>query len=260
MADKPGDPVQAIQIRISYDPFTMKLYSELDTHLASLRNVLSPLNNKTYTQTGSQSVTGGFLGLSLPEGGGAEENVRRQEILKTFVSMVRSFINFMDALVGIKTVVGEQTKLPKSIKTIKQLQEYMDISLKENIHKVAINKSLTNTKKLDMLPRLSSDYDLALRGYFDIRNAIEHHKSVASRDMAFSRQHQELFTDKGVQLTNLPMILEGPSTISVKFDWITNVFKKGSEITLSESDLEDFIMTLRLRIIPELITKLIKSG
>lgn len=248
---------QTISISISYDPFIAKFLSEIDIHLASLRNVLTSISNKTYAEVASTSVRDGFLGLTLTDNADVQSDIEDAEILKAFVNIMRSFVDFLDSLVGVMDILENPPVFSKSIKSVDQLLEQYDKAILNRIQKVARNRSLTNIVKLEKLPKLSDNLDVAIRGYFSLRSSIEHHKSVAGKNAVLSVQRQAFFTEDNTEIKNNPIsVIEGPQTISLKVKWDITEINEGSTIKLTEKDLEALILTFKLCIVPELITKL----
>src|SRR4051812_12970447 len=93
--------IQGISIRINMDVYRGELERELDSSLGSLRTLLRSLDDGSYQTKATQASAKSVIQMAFQQGNTDPQVLRKGEILKTYNSLVRALISFIDKMIAV---------------------------------------------------------------------------------------------------------------------------------------------------------------
>lgn len=242
-----------ININIDFSVFQNELRRELHSHIVSLQILLENLNENSIT---NREVKLGILGIQMPLIPNHNLVMSKNEINKAFISTIRSFQNFIDKLIALIEFFKKEYKTEYDIKSSLDFDIFLQKKLNEIINEISTDKSLNFPKKLQKL-NIDEDTKKILLGYSTLRNNLEHHKDVSSKDTELNFFVTSIYVND-IELTELNQIIEKGSVIDVRKKTKTRLISKGENVEIFESEIFEIIFTLSELISSELINSTFK--
>jgi hypothetical protein len=246
------------QVTISPDIFVGRLLQDIDQHFAVLRSTLSSLEDKSFVTRSeyysSESLFHIHLGTLMPD-----EEIKTTLFKRTFCAMIASLVDFMDNLIAVSQLVENGILLTRNLSTEQDVINFLEDKLREQIQTVSPDKKLNKVEKLKSFPGISAFTKEAITGYFALRNSIEHHKSIADREIHFVTKSVKLIVE-GTEITQLPYRVEKGEKIYGKMSNEMRVIEKGQAIAFTEQELTNLVLTLKHLIAKELQTTIAKNS
>ena len=245
-------------ITISADLYLKKLWEDIDGYLATLRSTLRSLEDETFWIKSRQQSPNVVSHLQLRDLRKAED-IKKAALRQCFSDMVSSLVDFIDSLIAISNIVSQPVYLTRNLYSLQEVEDYILEKLGQDIQDIAQNTKLTKPKKLKRFQGISAFSAQAVNGYFAIRNSIEHHKSLMSRNATFLTRAFKGIVD-GEEITNLPYAFQAGQVIEVKAVNDRRVIQKGDEITFAEQELDNLALSIKHVIAPDLQKMIAKRG
>lgn len=235
-----------------------QLRQRMDRELRSLRNSLRSLEDGSYDARGHQGTA---TGPSIVAGNEqvASEEIAKDECAKSFLSITRVFIDFIDTLIGLKQFIADGVTVERDIASHEELTSYVNKKIAEFAREVGSRTSLTNPRKLERLGNLPPQWQEAVLAYFQVRRTLEHLKQVPDRNIEFRTWRLGVVIDGGEEFQQLPFHVDAGQVIGVRSREETRIFKAGERVILTEEDIEALIQTLSLVVGPELVKQTFPS-
>ena len=150
----------------------------------------------------------------------------------------------------------KEYKTEYDIKSSLDFDIFLQKKLNEIINEISTDKSLNFPKKLQKL-NIDEDTKKILLGYSTLRNNLEHHKDVSSKDTELNFFVTSIYVND-IELTELNQIIEKGSVIDVRKKTKTRLISKGENVEIFESEIFEIIFTLSELISSELINSTFK--
>jgi hypothetical protein len=241
-----------ISLHFDVNNYGDKLAQELDSHVISLKCILKSIDDDFYLTFSEVKI--GIGGMKLTNIEKAE--FRNQELKKAFISIIRSFQNFVDKLIAITEFVSKTHVAETSVRNESELNEYLQMMEEKAIHEVSTDRKLNFPKKLEYLT-VQDPLKEILLGYSLLRNNLEHHKDIASKDAIFKLLVSTMFVN-GKEITELPFNVKKGDLVGYAAKVIERTIVKGTKIEILETEIHETVFTLGKIIAPSLIDSTMK--
>jgi hypothetical protein len=219
----------------------------INEELKALRSALCSIENGTNHDLGSLSEHSP-TNIAIFHEIGAEEAVQI-ELKKTYCAITRIFHDYIDELIAIQKFIAMPQKPNRTIHNNADLDKHIREQIAKKTQQLSKDGHLTGPKKLTKLGSLGKFLDKATTGYFSLRAAIEHHKSIAQKDIKVAYYGQEYMVEGKPMKLDKPTALRD-TTIDLNVFEMSHYIKKGSDIKLTETDLEGIALTICFYIAP----------
>jgi hypothetical protein len=235
---------------LNLDQYTNLFVGRIWADLISLRVIKSSINDKSYANFASEASKDGItIQAQQPT---LNQGLIDYEGTKAFISMMRNVNDYIDKMVSIQLFKKKQIKFPEGTtqeKAVVFLNEQIEKTLFEYCQKTRENLPT----KLKHFSGLSPEFTKYITTYNLLRNCYEHQKAISQRGIQIPIQKMQ-FSAGGEVIKKLPIVLKGPSTISMVFTQKTIHIKKGQAAVLSYEDIESTALYLTMNV-PKQITQ-----
>ncbi|HEX7412557.1 MAG TPA: hypothetical protein VF411_00835, partial [Bacteroidia bacterium] len=182
------------------------------------------------------------LGGKMPIKQLNKERFRQQELNKSYISIIRSFQNFIDKLIAIIDLTTKRILVDRNLNSEQDLNDYLQQMEDKSIQSVSKDRKLNFPKKLDYFEIEEITKEI-LTGYSGLRNNLEHHKDIASKDTIFKSFVLTLYVND-IEVTSLPYnALKGDSLV-MKNIVTERLIKQGTTVQISETEIYNIAYTL----------------
>ena len=230
-----------IPIHINLEVDRQKLLSELDSHFIVLKTILNSVDDGTYNLV--KSSNSGII--KMVSTGLDPKKLKENEIAKCFKSCIGSLQDFMDKLIAIIRLKGARIMATRSVSNDVELQEFLNEKMASFLQDVAKDKKLKAPDKLNILQVNDPSIRAMVDGYFSLRNSIEHHKSIAGKDINFTYRRLAISADN-LEITALPFQVSEGQNLKLEAKDETRFIPANSEIILTENEVEQTIECIKL--------------
>ncbi|NHN26251.1 hypothetical protein FIA58_011235 [Flavobacterium jejuense] len=226
------------KVDINVSVYRDELRRELHSHILSLQILLENINNDSIL---NREVKLGNL-IKMPLLIHERQVIIKNEINKTFISTIRSFQNFIDKLIATTDLFNREYKNDYEIKSKKEFNSFLQKQLDEMINKVSTNRYFGFSDKLKKF-NIDENTKEILMGYTTLRNNLEHHKDISSKDTELNFFVTSVYVNNN-ELQELNQLLEQGSSINVRKKSITRLINKGEKVEILEKEIFEIIFTL----------------
>jgi hypothetical protein len=238
------------QVNINPDLFVAEFQNAIEGHVADLRNTLRALEDGSFAQRASTPRADVVIHLELGLSGSGAEQTAGRACNGCFLDLTRALINYLDRMIAVQKCIAEPPPVPSGTSgregVIRVVSEYL-----EGVHRtVARDTGLTNPRKIDRFPGLVDGARQAALSYFGLRRCLEHHGGVPDRELRI-QYHKLSIVAGGHEITKLPYVAAENTAISLRTEAETKVFPAGTDVALTEADIEKIVFTLQSIIAPE---------
>ena len=242
-------------ITVKIEVYEAILRKEIGSDLTCLDIVLEKLNKDFRNKKHILQQGMSFSEISIPD----TEKMKKREIIKCFKSIMGSFQDFIDKLVAVLKFKDDCNIILPYPATLKYVPVLLERKLQSHIIKVSTNKKLDSRKKINLLFDKSEDeiYKESIKSYFDLRNAFEHHKSIAKEKRVIKYKRLGIESD-GIEL-NGPKLLTPKNNVTVKTYEENIEYDKGELIDFTEKQIKGIVFSLLIHVIQKLLIKVSKK-
>lgn len=182
------------------------------------------------------------------------EALRQEEHSEVVLNLTRALIDFVDTLLGLQALRGVEIHLERDLHGEQAILEYVEELIAERARTVGADRKLSNPAKVETFNIAVPVIREAILSLLDVRQALEHHKRVATRkDISLRFWRLKVEVDGGEEFKGEPMDLKAGQHLLVGFEPVIREFPVGEPIVLSEEDIENIARTLMLTIGPDLL-------
>lgn len=232
--------VTKIPLNLNLNNYRLQLGLELNSHVIALKVILKSIDDDSYQQFSEMNIgLGGKMPLSIFD----KEIFRQQEINKAYISIIRSFQNFIDKIIAAEKFVSSRHSAEKDVSSFKELEEYVQLMEDRSIQEVSTDKTLSFPKKLDCL-QIDNPIREILLGYSILRNNLEHHKDIASKDTILKLLISTLYINE-IEVTNIPFEVKEGDILEHRSKVIERAISIGTKVKMLESEINEIVYTIQ---------------
>lgn len=236
--------MKRFNVTISPSKYLGRFHQALANQMAEMRNTLRGLDSGALFENAARPSQKSGMTIQFGVDVSVASEAAAGACNRCFIGLVREFLFFLDRMIALKRIRGEQLEVPRALKSREELEDLIESRLDERYQVVARDQSLTNPNKLAQFPALPDLAKHAARSYFALRRCLEHHGGIPAKEM---RLHTVkvvfLADDKEVQA--FPFSVAAGTMLAVRADEVTHVFPGGTPVRLSEEQLEQVFLTLQ---------------
>jgi hypothetical protein len=244
-------PEVRLEARVRPDSYLRALKSTIALELATLRNNLRALDAGSLSEHAAAPRPGSVIHFSItvsPERAAAATSAACRA---AFLGLVRSFIEYLDRLVALRRLHGNDIPVPKDVTTPEELSRFVQSTYDSKYSEVSRDTKLSNPKKVAEFASLDARTAGIANQLFAVRRCIEHHGSVPVETLGIELvKHTILVGDK--EVTHFPFDAGGKQ-LSIRFDRVTRSYPAGRPIELTEEDVELVYFTIDYLLGPKLL-------
>ncbi|MEQ3690020.1 MAG: hypothetical protein ABNG98_00735 [Flavobacterium sp.] len=229
-----------LQINFDLSYYQIELRKEMHSHIITLQILIDTL--KRDFDLNNKKISLGILGIEMPLITNDNDSIIINEINKTFISAIRTFQNFIDKLIAVIELFKNKIRAEYNIHGQKEFDIFLNNKLETFINKVSTDRSLNFPKKLNQF-NLEEQLNEILLGYSTLRNNLEHHKDVSSKETILKFYVTSLYVDN-LEMETLNQILKKGSTLEVRGKIIERIINKGEKVKILENEIFEIIFTL----------------
>lgn len=242
-----------MKISPNFDSHITALNIELDSHLAVFRSFLENVATTEFSNLRSKQSFVSFP--VLPKN---TDDLIIQETNKCFKSLIGSLQDFMDRMLAVLYVFGDNLQIIVTQELIDNkitIEQLILNKENEKFKEISQNTRLTTKDKVQIL--LKDDQELIdiLNGYFSVRNSIEHNKGIAkeSIDLVYNRL---IIACDDKEITQ-SITVEAGQIISSKTVRETLSINEGESIKITEDVLDGILFTLKFYVAQKILNSVI---
>lgn len=253
-----SDKSQIVSMTIKLEYFRNVFRARLGADMISLRLLIAAINDKSFAKFQNHESKGMVFQSVLPT---MDQRLIDYEIIKTFISMMRNVNDYLDQMIAIINLSKKPIKVTRPM-SLGEVQVYYQSIL--NAEKMDYcSKTKEEVKdKLKHFGEFPQEFIKYITTYNLLRNCYEHHKAISRRGLQIPIKKMGLYTQDGKEV-EIGKVIQGGSTISVKFTQKTINVKKGQPALLTYEDLVSTEMYLMLEVpiqIEKAVTDIIKRN
>lgn len=244
------------KIQINIQTFLDQFLKDTQSHLSILRNIIHSINDSSYKEKGADSKHGNFLRVRIPIISDDMAAIQEKACNNCFANIIRSFLDYLDKLIAILELPAT-LQIKKNLSGEKEILDYINHQIEDGILNVAINKKLKNPHKIS---KLLTDEQLkkVILAYFQIRNDIEHHKSIAEKNVTLEYCIITTFIkrnngkEEDVKTVSIYLLNDGEK-IMYRLEYPKRLIQARDKIFITEEEIEQVYITLTKIIIPKIL-------
>ncbi|PIZ24952.1 hypothetical protein COY48_00160 [Candidatus Collierbacteria bacterium CG_4_10_14_0_8_um_filter_43_86] len=244
---------KSISMNIKLEYFRDKFRARLGADMISLRVLISSINDKSFAKFQNHESKGFVFQSVMPT---MDQGLIDYEVIKTYISMMRNVNDYLDQMVAIINLSKKKIRVPHPM-SIQEAQVYYQSILNEEIMNYCSQTKEEMKDKLKHFGDFPSEFVKYMTTYNLLRNCYEHHKAISKKGLQIPIKKMGLYTQDGKEV-EIGKVIQGGSTISVKFSQKTINIKKGQPALLTYEDLVSTELYLMLEV-PVQIEKTVMS-
>ncbi|NOU16900.1 MAG: hypothetical protein HOO91_05010 [Bacteroidales bacterium] len=247
---------QTNRINIDLNKFADQLYGEISSDLKTLQIINDAVKLENYSTT-CYTLTQGSLTstVSVPP----IEFLKQRELNKCFKSIISSLQDYMDKLIAIHRLGGEDI-IPPSGSKIEDVGILLQSKFAELLLKVSSDLTLNIPKKLEILlvNHKNEEIKVSVQSYFDVRNGLEHHKGIAMKDRLITYKRIAVASTVGYEVIP-PVTLGVGEGLILKTFSETVAYDKGGNLIITRYQLNGIILNLLMFVIPTMLEEAVSK-
>jgi hypothetical protein len=248
--------MQKLEFKVNTDVYLGQMQRQLAASIADLRNTLRAIEDGSFAQRAVTPRPDTVVHFRLDSVVSPDNNAVAHACTSCFLTFVRSLITFIDRMVAVKRLLGQTIEIPPTISNAEELQQFVANHFEKTYEAVARDTGLSNPAKLTELG-LSSDFaKKATLSYFGVRRCLEHHSGVPDRDINLWYFKPTILAGEE-EITHVPYVTKEATQVS--FDHVSKTCSAGSNIQLTEYDVEQVVFTIQSVIGPEIRKTVVAS-
>lgn len=234
-------------IQIDLNKFSEQFRAKVFSDYTSLQ-ILSNLKLENDYLKNDQIIQSGIISMKFNPP--PLNYLTHRETLKCFKSIMGSLQEYIDNLIAA-IELSKKNISTKGIASETQLAERVNSLYKKQLMSVSTNNRLNVHEKLNYLlwssPENLDDNNVkiknSIQSLFDVRNGIEHHKALASKDRKLHYKRIAIVTSSGQEMRGSGTTKIGEGLFMSLVNEEIN-YNKGDQIIFTINQLKDIILSL----------------
>lgn len=246
------------KITFNLDAYRNELDRGIQERLASLRNTLRSIEDGSYHEGRNTSAPGSVVSYSVASFTGDTTTLIQGEIKDTYIAITRTMYTFFEEVMAVKEFIAAGPTVIDREKTLDEAIEQSLKSVAEIATRIRHDQSISAPRKAVSLGPYSDFIEKTITGYIDLRNCLEHHDSVARREILLNTLRIEPWIDHR-PITALPATVNKGEAVGVSYYEHARIIAPGERVLLSEAEVNEISGTIMRGIAGSIINNMLAS-
>jgi hypothetical protein len=230
-------------VTYSPDRYLHKFTERLLGHVADLAHALKSIADGSFQELAAQPAVHELGRLQHP-GVDVSARAHQRQLAKCLRAMVGDFIFYLDELAAHKKLRADGIPIVEQLVGEAAIISYVENHIQAAIRARAQDRRIKAPAKIDLfaIPDVSK---AAAKEFVTLRNCLEHHDGIPSRNIAITVSEIQFTTTTG-RVVNPPCVLEAGEGLQVGMNRAVMTFPANQELELSEPMVRKMAFTLEM--------------